>query len=100
MRDLKVWMRVGDADEYHSFDSVDEAAEELAELWSALGYPPPQPNRIVRAKHSGVVGVDVTDSDLQGENAVSLYWGDDDANLETPLSDSELLHFNICVANA
>ena len=83
MRDLKVWMRVGDCDDYHDFDSLDEAVEDLLE--SLDGF-----YSIRRSPHSGISGIEILGTSLVGENAVSLYWGDDDAQLVSALSDFDI----------
>jgi hypothetical protein len=56
-----IWMRLGDADDYHSFDSLDEVADELTRI--------------------GIENIDrhclygVTAPGFEGHNYISLYWG-------------------------
>ncbi|KKM78771.1 hypothetical protein LCGC14_1356750 [marine sediment metagenome] len=91
MRDLKVWMRVGDQDDYHDYASIDEAAEELHE---ALHYPERLPtpcsHDVERYTGPGLIGLVFPGTTLQGDNGVSFYWGDDDAQFEAEISDHEL----------
>ena len=89
MTDLKVWMRAGDQDDYHPFDSPEEAAQDLENLL-AFG---PRPTTVNRYYGPALVGIEIDETGLQGDNGVSLYWGDDDAQLFAPLSDSELEAF-------
>jgi len=84
----KVWLRLGDAGEYEPFDTPEEAASDIAVVFRT-----DRPLNIVRARHTGVEGIDIVGSAYEGENAVSLYWGDDDANLIAPLNHWELCNF-------
>ena len=95
MRDLKVWMRVGDQDDYHDFDSVDEAAEDMAGLLEYV----PVPTLVRRYVGNALVGVEIPEAGLLDYNSVSLYWGDDDAQLEDALADCEIEGFqNVLLA--
>jgi len=80
-------MRVGDQDDYHDFDSPEIAAEDLAQYIGVYA------NTVRRYVGPGLVGVEVGDW-LVGDNAVSLFWGDGDAQLEAELSDQELEAFD------
>lgn len=76
-----IWMRLGDADDYHAHDDLDEVADVLAEV--------------------GVGEVDrhclygVSSSGFQGHNYISLYWGPDpsdgSAEASRELTDDELI---------
>jgi len=90
MKDLKVWMRVGDQDPYHDFDSPEEAAEDVAVLLTLRDRSPIQVRR-----HSGSAlrGVDLVGTCYTGDNGVSLFWGDEDACFDCELSDMELEAF-------
>ena len=86
MKDLRIWMRVGDQGEYESFDSLDEAVEELHSYLDmddqCIGHD------VNRYTGPALVGIEV--GQFQGDNGVSLYWGDDDAQLVTPIDALEL----------
>lgn len=71
-----LWLRVGDADTYTGYDDLYAVADVLT-------------------CYFGVHGVDCWRShgfeygDLKNANYVSLYWGDDDAQLIRDLNDHE-----------
>lgn len=97
MRDLKVWLRVRDQDDYHAFDSPEEAAGELHEY---LHWPMPGPDgpsdcthEVQRYQGRGLRSVELPDTAYHGYNGVSLFWGDDDAQYECELSDMDLEAF-------
>ena len=94
MRDLKVWIRIGDQDDYHDHDSIDDA---LAAIHDALDWPdfkddgPCQsPHEVQRYRGPGLIGLVFPGTPLQHDNSVSFYWGDDDAQLEDEISAHEL----------
>ena len=76
-----IWMQLGDADDYHALDGLDDVAEVLAE--------------------SGVQSVErhcrfgVRAPGFEGNNYISLYWGPDpgdgSAEATRELTDSELM---------
>lgn len=76
-----IWLRLGDADDYHAFDGLDDVAEALAE--------------------SGVETIErlclygVRAPGFEGNNYISLYWGPDpgdgSAEASRELTDSELM---------
>lgn len=76
-----IWVRAGDADDYHHFDSVAEAAEYLRE----------QPCGLL--ERSGKFGV-VDDERYTGNNYISLFWGDNAAQASRDVSDDELAELN------
>mgnify|MGYP003149912856 CR=1 FL=1 len=84
MRDLYVWMRVGDQGDYESFNSVDEAGYDLAQYLD----PDACYHDVRRYKGPALTGIEV--GCYVGYDAVSLYWGDDDAQLEAELNHQEL----------
>ncbi len=89
MRDLKLWMRVGDQDDYYDYDSIDEATVELHEaLHEPFGEPECPGHNVTRYIGPALHGLNVTE--YRGDNGVSFYWGDDDAQLEAEISDHEL----------
>lgn len=76
-----IWMRLGDADDYHAFDGLDDVANKLADC--------------------GVESVErhcrfgVSAPGFEGNNYISLYWGPDpgdgSAEATRELTDAELL---------
>jgi len=77
---MQIWMRLGDADAYAPYDSVEDVAEGL--VWCGLsGFS------ISRA---GEYGVAIPDAGYSGKNYVSLFWGDNDAQPIRGLTDAEL----------
>lgn len=78
MTDLFVWIRTGDAGEYEAFDSPEDAGAAIADLLPA----PFDAARTMRG--FAVPGC------FEGENYVSAFWGDRDAEYSADLSDSEL----------
>lgn len=83
MPNLRLWMRIGDAGEYESFDTVGEAAEELHAHLDP--YDDCAGHYVTRYAGPALVGVEV--DWLAGDDAVSFYWGDDDAQLVSPIED-------------
>lgn len=97
MKDLKVWMRVGDQDDYHDFDSPEGAAYDLHDLLhSDEGQC--RGHIVMRHESSMLYGVNIVGEGYEGQNAVSLYWGDDDAQFAAELSDLELDAFRNVLA--
>ncbi len=86
MQDLYVWLRAGDADEYHQFDSVDEAAAELHDYCIEVN------DEMAVRRYEGrmFVGIEIPDAGYVQENGISLFWGDGDAQIKAPLDDYEL----------
>lgn len=85
MADLQLWVRVGDQDDYAGFDSLNEAVDHLHE---SVCFDDCFGHDVSRHSSRMLVGLDV--DGFVDRNAVSFYWGDTDANLETPISDFEL----------
>jgi len=65
MQDLYVWVRIGDNGDYEKFNSIEDAAEHIVEST--------QQNEI-RWRNMGIEM-----PNYEGDNYISLYWGDDDA---------------------
>ncbi len=63
---MKIWVRAGDGDNYNDFDGVHEVADYLAEMSAT--------DPLERCNEYGV-----TSPEYQGNNYISLFWGDDDA---------------------
>lgn len=76
---LLVWVRVGDMGEYESFDSLDDALDYLNELKAGE----------VTGWVDGGVGVGIETVNYHGYDFISLFWGDDDANLTASLDADE-----------
>jgi hypothetical protein len=79
MRQQRLWIRVGDAGEYESLDSLDDALDYLNEL--SVG----QVDRWI----DGGPGVGFATPNYHGYDFISLFWGDDDANLIRALDGQE-----------
>lgn len=76
--DSLLWVRIGDAGEYISFDNLDDAIDYLNELrvgqatgWTQAGFETPN---------------------YHGQDYVSIYWGDNDTNHLADLDDDEQEH--------
>lgn len=78
----RVWMRVGDGDDYHDFGSMFEAGSELGGLLNAASPGGLTRMPVIRKSHR--YGIDVEPFHVN-YNYVSLFWGDDDAQ---PLKDT------------
>ena len=76
MPNTKLWVRAGDADNYNDFDGFQEVADYLAEM----GATPP-------LEWSNQYGV--TSPEFRGNNYISLYWGDADAQPIRSLTTAE-----------
>ena len=75
---MLVWIRMGDADDYHSFDSPEEAGNHV-------GYRLDEWDDTFRHRISGVM----LPPEFVGDNYASLFWGDEDAQYERGLSFTE-----------
>jgi len=76
-----VWVRVGDAGEYESFDSLEEAIDYLNEL---------NVGQVIGWVDAGM-GVGIETVNYWGRDFISLFWGDDGANLTDHLDADERL---------
>ena len=61
---MKIWIRVGDADDYNSFDGYDEVAQHLATFEV----------KKINVKRYGQYGAKA--ENFKGNNYISLFWGD------------------------
>ena len=81
MADDVVWIRLGDDDDYHAFDGLDEIADLLAEVG------------IHEVERYGLYGVSAPG--FRGHNYISLYWGphpgDGSAEASRGLTEFELI---------
>jgi len=86
----KVWMRVGDNDDYHDFDSMFAAGSELGGLLDGLSPDGLTKMPVIRKSHR--YGIDVEPS-FVNYNYVSLFWGDDDAQPLKELTKADIAEF-------
>jgi len=84
---MKVWMRMGDTDDYHDFGDMFEAGSELGGYFDSTGGLTKMPPV---AKH-GNYGVSV--EPFTGYNYISLFWGDDDAQPVKKLTQADIADF-------
>jgi len=75
---MLVWIRMGDADDYHSFESPEEAG-------THVGYRLDEWDHTFRHRISGVM----LPPRFVKNNYVSLFWGDEDTRYERGLSLAE-----------
>lgn len=73
------WLRLGDAGDYESFDSLASVADHLAEF-----------NVYIFRRFVGTYGVGIEAPGFTGMNMISLYFGDAEAQLVRPMDNSEL----------
>ena len=66
MPNAKLWVRAGDSDNYNDFDGLQEVADYLAEM-GATG-------PLELCNEYGV-----SSPEYRGNNYISLFWGDDEA---------------------
>ncbi len=85
----KVWMRMGDADGYHDFDSMFSAGSELGGYLDAAGNGLTKVPPIGR---HGSYGITVAPS-FVGDNYISLFWGDEDAQPTKKLTQADIADF-------
>ena len=78
---LLVWVRVGDAGEYESFDSLNDALAYLNELKAGE----------VTGWVDGGAGVGIETVNYHGYDFISLFWGDDAADLTAHFDADERL---------
>jgi hypothetical protein len=79
-----IWLRVGDAGDYQTFDATDDAANHLAEHGV---------RKITRHIKYGV-----TADDFHGNNYISAFWGGPDAQPTRELTDAEIDEINVALA--
>jgi len=71
-----VWVRLGDADNYNQFDDLLEAAEYMAQFG------------VHQVRHKRKYGVEA--NGLTGNNYISLFYGDEEAQPTGELSKSDI----------
>jgi len=86
---MQLWLRIGDSDDYESFDQdLDALADTLREA------------RVVGplVRKGDVAGNEyhftAANYQYQGQNYISLYWGDPRGTPEAALDDQELAQIN------
>jgi len=89
MKDLKVWVRMGDRDDYHSFETPYDAGYEIGLYYDLpladIGGMDFMPNYCSRFGCEMIW--------FEGANYISLFWGDNDAQDATKLNASDRLDF-------
>jgi hypothetical protein len=78
---MKIWVRAGDGDNYNGFDGIHETADYLAEMGAT--------DPLERCNEYGV-----TSPEFRGNNYISLFWGDDDAQPIRSLTTDERTEVN------
>lgn len=76
---LLVWVRVGDCGEYESFDRLDDAIDYMNELKAGK----------VTGWVEGGIGVGMETVNYHGYDFISMFWGDENADLTAPLDGDE-----------
>lgn len=80
-----VWIRLGDVADYEKFDSPRSAGIDVGER---IGIGKPEP----LAFHYRAAGVAIPPA-FVGDNYISLFWGDEDAQWIRDLTNIENRHF-------
>ena len=101
------WVRVGDAAEYESYESHTEAAYAVADLVAMMTDPDEKiPLGQVSWHHDGA-GFSLVPRDpydvsptFEGNNYISAYWGDSNADLVRGLNRREQTEFNKALKKA
>lgn len=80
---MLVWLRVGDTDDYHKFDSICEAAEHL----EGFGI-----KKVWRSQFCPNFGLDA--EGYTSYNYISAYWGKDDGDALLNLTNDDIQELN------
>lgn len=87
---MQVWMRAGDAGDYEPFDSMFDAGSDLGNYLGVLEVlDSPRSLTVTKRGNYGVV----VPPSFTGYNYVSLFWGDEDAQPEKPLTQADITDF-------
>lgn len=91
----QIWVRVGDQDDYHNFDSIDVAAEYVHDLLHTGteiedGYLLKHTHDLERYSGPALHGVEILGTEFMDNNAISFFWGDNDAQWIGDLDANEL----------
>ena len=89
-----VWMRVGDQDDYSEYGDVTEAADVLRDLLHG--------NTFQAQRYIGNMlhGVEIPHTGLMQQNAISLFWGNREADFAHEISDIEIQDLNAILAES
>lgn len=90
-----IWMRVGDQDDYRSFDGIADAATELDGILHAGLDADCHGHEITRYIGPALRGIEV--EEYSGDNGISLFYGTPDAHFSRELTDTELASFTAIV---
>jgi len=82
-----VWMRMGDNDDYRYFDDMFSAGEELGALFDVKDYPTPP------AVQTLASGTGIAVAGFYGFNYLSLFYGDNDAQITKHFTKLDLADF-------
>jgi len=83
----KVWMRMGDTDDYHDFDDPFSAGSELGSYLSETG------TKTFNGSDIRWRGLGLEIGGFAGYNYISLFWGDNDAQKSQALSAKDKIQF-------
>ena len=86
MKDLKVWTRLGDQGDYEDYDTPYDAGIKIGEVYSILEPFEDEVKPRYRGKGYELPG-------FEGNNYISLFWGDYDAQDSVELNESDKLDF-------
>lgn len=84
MTDLKCWIRIGDNAEYEGYDTPHEAGYQVGFTLAGIRGDTPKP------RYSNL-GMEL--DGFTGNNCISLFWGDADAQDSIELNASDKLDF-------
>jgi hypothetical protein len=76
---LLIWVRVGDCGEYESFDGLEDAIDCMNELKAGQ----------VTGWVEGGIGVGIETVNYHGYDFISIFWGDENADLTAHLDSDE-----------
>ena len=85
MTTIKLWIRAGDSDNYNSFDDLEDGADYLSDVGAT--------HPLEFCNEYGVTG-----TEYRGQNYISLFWGDADAQPIRSLTSNQHLHINELLA--
>ncbi len=85
-----VWIRIGDNDDYKKFDSPFDAGDRVG---NAVNVEPQDGEEIDRLSFHGGGSGGVSVGGFRGDNYISLFWGDNDAQLIRPLNKRDQADF-------
>jgi hypothetical protein len=90
----KVWMRMGDNDDYHDFDSMFDAGTELGRYLDASSSLEGPFMSYIYSRGEGPNGTTgINAPGFQKNNYISLFWGDNDAQITKGHTQADLAEF-------